>query len=151
MRTSEIDFEQVDSDDAIAHSEMLARQILFNLDENGEKESTLPKAADLLQTIMTSEPLKDALIKLINKVMESEEFQTSAKELVRSLWNDLVEDPETTAQVVHLLNHVIQTEEIQHAAQELVVKIVNDKAVFDELVQLLNRIGQDHEVSLSLL
>jgi glycerol-3-phosphate O-acyltransferase len=147
MRKSDVEYD-VDSEDVVAHTEILARQILFNLEgENGEKVGpNIPRAADLLQAILSSETLKDAVIKLISKVMDSEEFQTSAKELVRNLWNDLVEDPETTAQVVHLLNHAIQTVEIQNAAQELVIKVVNDKDVFDELIQLLNRIGQEHQV-----
>ena len=75
------------------------------------------------------------------------QFQNASQTLLKNLWNDLVNDPETTAQVVQLLNNALQNKEIQKSVRKLVLQLINDKQVYDELTRVLVRLGQEEEVS----
>eukprot|EP00980_Cylindrotheca_fusiformis_P016836 scaffold5085_cov115-Cylindrotheca_fusiformis.AAC.1 len=98
--------------------------------------------ADLLK----SPRVQQAVTELVTKVLSSPEFKRAAQVLLRELWSDLVNDPETLAQVIHLLQNVIQDEDIKEAATQLVMEVFNDKEVLDELVLLLERLGQEKQV-----
>ena len=66
---------------------------------------------------------------------------------MRNLWEDLVTDPETTAQVVRLLSKAIQNEEVKRSVRELILEIVKDDEVYRELTNLVVDLGEEAEVS----
>ena len=71
----------------------------------------------------------------------------ACQQLLQDLWTDLVKDPETTAQIIYVLNMAIQNEDIRLAVKKLVFDIVEDEEVLEELVRLLQKLGNDDLVS----
>jgi uncharacterized membrane-anchored protein YjiN (DUF445 family) len=161
MKKAESTYIELDEYDPVAQMEKIVRYQLFGeeaLEEEYEKQdealrdagnkstksidNTIGMAADVLQ----SEAIQEAIASLITRVLESVQFQNACQTLLKNLWNDLVNDPETTAQVVQLLNNAIQNKEIQRSVRRLVLQLIKDKEVYDELTRLLVRLGQEEEV-----
>jgi len=158
MKKAESEYIELDEYDPVAQMEKIVRYELFGeeaLEKEYEEEeahdrdparksidNTIGMAADVLQ----SEALQEAIASLITRVLESVQFQNACQTLLKNLWNDLVNDPETTAQVVQLLNNAIQNKEIQRSVRRLVLQLIKDKEVYDELTRLLVRLGQEDEV-----
>lgn len=67
--------------------------------------------------------------------------------MLKNLWHDLVNDPETVAQVVALLNTAIKDEQIKRSFKELVLGLLQDEEVYNELTGLVVKLGEDSEVS----
>ena len=63
------------------------------------------------------------------------------------MWHDLVNDPETVAQVVALLNTAIKDEQIKRSFKELILGLLQDEEVYNELTGLVVKLGEDSEVS----
>lgn len=158
MKKSSAKYVELDEYDSVAQMEKIVRYELFGDEELLEEvaseisdqepdskksvDNTINMAADVLQ----SEALQEAIASLITRVLESVQFQNACQTLLKNLWNDLVNDPETTAQVVQLLNNAIQNKEIQRSVRRLVLMLIKDKEVYDELTRLLVRLGQEQEV-----
>jgi hypothetical protein len=100
----------------------------------------------MIADVLQSDALQEAIASLITRVLESVQFQNACQTLLKNLWSDLVNDPETTAQIVQLLNNAIQNKEIQRSTRLLVLQLIKDKEVYDELTRLLVRLGQEQEV-----
>jgi len=157
MKKAESEYIELDEYDPVAQMEKIVRYDVFGekeLEQDYEKEekrdpaarksidNTINMAADVLQ----SEALQEAIASLITRVLESVQFQNACQTLLKNLWHDLVNDPETTAQIVQLLNNAIQNKEIQRSVRRLVLQLIKDKEVYDELTRLLVRLGQEQEV-----
>ena len=67
--------------------------------------------------------------------------------MLKNLWHDLVNDPETVAQVVALLNTAIKDEQIKRSFKELLLGLLQDEEVYNELTGLVVKLGEDSEVS----
>jgi Ca2+/H+ antiporter len=158
MKKAKSEYIELDEYDPVAQMEKIVRYDLFGEEELKKEyetevqhhdparksiDNTIGMAADVLQ----SEALQEAIASLITRVLESVQFQNACQQLLKNLWNDLVNDPETTAQVVALLNNAIQNKEIQRSTRRLVLQLIKDKEVYDELTRLLVRLGQEEEVS----
>ena len=162
MRKSDNQYEDIEVDDPVAHTEknfrrefmeaQLAEGLLFNVLGEGidivgpDQPRSVITTVDMITDVLNSETLHSALASLITRVLDSEQFQKACQTLLKNLWNDLVNDPETTAQVIQLLQNAIQNREIQRSVKKLVLQIINDKEVYDELTKLLVRLGQEKEV-----
>lgn len=162
MRKSENMYEEIETDDPVAHAEkiyrremmeaQLAERVLGNLIGEGDDSAgtgrprSIDTTVDMIADVLNSESLQSALASLITRVLDSEQFQKACQTLLKNLWNDLVNDPETTAQVVQLLQNAIQNKDIQRSVKKLVMQIIDDKEVYDELTRLLVRLGQEKEV-----
>ena len=163
MRKSDNMYEEIETDDPVAHTEKNYRRLLMDsqlaehiLERLWGKESDeahdLPKprivttSSDLIHEVLTSEVVQSAVAHLIASVLNSDQFQEACQMLLKTLWHDLVNDPETISQVVQLLQNAIQNNDIQRSVRKLVLQIINDKEVYDELTKLLVRLGQDKEV-----
>lgn len=162
MRKSDNQYEEIETDDPVAHTEknfrrefmeaQLAEGLLLNLLGEGveivgpDRPRSVVTTVDMITDVLNSETLHSALASLITRVLDSEQFQKACQTLLKNLWNDLVNDPETTAQVVQLLQNAVQNREIQRSVKKLVLQIINDKEVYDELTKLLVRLGQEKEV-----
>jgi uncharacterized membrane-anchored protein YjiN (DUF445 family) len=117
--------------------------------EGGDEESSQRQNVMevLLKDVVKSQALQQAAQEFVVQTVNSEEFQTALKRLVRTLWNDLVTDPETKAQVVHLLQHAIRSPDVQQAVQELVVRLfVDEPEVQAAMTAALQRLGEDERV-----
>ena len=156
MRRSDSTYDDLDPEDPvmdmarIVRDEYLRSSTAFEaLSENGEQQerhgSTLG-IDSILAELLKSKQIQDAVTGLVTKVIESPQFKRACQVLLRELWNDLVQDPETLSQVVHLLQHAIQDERIKEAAIQLVMDVVNDQEVLEELTALLQKLGQEQKV-----
>lgn len=163
MRKSDSMYEEIETDDPVAHTEknyrrllmdpQLAEHILERLwgkeidgSHDLQKPRIVTSSTDLIQEVLNSEVVQSAVANLIASVLNSDQFQEACQMLLKSLWHDLVNDPETISQVVQLLQNAIQNNDIQRSIRKLVLQIINDKEVYDELTKLLVRLGQDKEV-----
>jgi len=95
---------------------------------------------------LNSEALQNAIASLVARVIGSEQFQTSCHKVLKTLWEDLIHDPETTAQVVQLLNTALQNEKIKRSFKELVMGLLKDDDINKELTQMVVKLGEDNEV-----
>lgn len=159
MRKSDNTYDDIETDDPVAHTEQLYRRelrdeqlrdrvklLVGDGDEDDGRPRSVSNTVDMISDVLHSEALQSALASLVTRVLDSEQFQKGCQTLLKNLWNDLVNDPETTAQVVELLQNSIQNKEIQRAVKKLIMQIINDKEVYDELTRLIVRLGQEKAV-----
>ena len=146
MRRSESTYDEMDTDDQVADmSRILRRDFFDKISEDGSIEDK--GAVDfVLADVLSSKALQEQAIKFVVSIVQSEEVKKACQNLLKELWNDLVKDPETTAQVIYLLHVAIQNEDIRLATKKLVLEIVEDEEVLEELVRMLRKLGQDKEV-----
>lgn len=102
--------------------------------------------ADVVADVLNSDALQNAIASLITRVVGSAQFQVACQTLIKNLWADLVNDPETMAQIVALLNTAIKDEKIKKSFKELVLKLLQDEDVYNELTGLVVRLGEDKNV-----
>jgi uncharacterized membrane-anchored protein YjiN (DUF445 family) len=114
----------------------------MNKGDIGIVDNTVDLAADFIK----SKILQDAITHLVTSIIQSEEFKNACQTLLKTLWNDLINDPETTAQVVQLLNNAIQDDAIKAAVQDLVKQLIADEQVYAEFTKLLVRLASEEEV-----
>jgi uncharacterized membrane-anchored protein YjiN (DUF445 family) len=145
MRRSDNTYEDVDPDDPVADLAKIVRDEYLEHPEDSIASSSGLDA--ILSDLLKSPQFQDAVTNLVTHVIQSPEFKRACQVLLKELWNDLINDPETAAQVIHLLQYAIQDDQIKKAATELVMDIVNDKQVLDELVVLLQNLGNEKKVS----
>lgn len=147
MRTSDSTYEDLFTDDQVLDlSKIIQHDFLDKLstddNENGDKGAVEFVLADVL----SSQALQQQAIKFVVHILQSAEVKKAAQALLNELWNDLIKDPETTAQVIFLLNVAIENEDIRLAVKKLVLDIVEDDEVMNELKHLLRKLGRDQEV-----
>jgi len=95
---------------------------------------------------LNSKGLQQATQQFIIRILESPEFQTALRRLIKAFWSDLVSDPETIAQVIRLLQVAIQDPAVKAAAQQLVIDLVQEPQVKESLVELLRKLGVEPPV-----
>lgn len=100
----------------------------------------------VLADVLSSKALQEQAIKFVVTILQSDQVKSACQKLLKDLWNDLVKDPETTAQIIFVLNMAIQNEDIRLAVKKLVLEIVEDEQVLEEMVRLLQKLGHDQEV-----
>ena len=153
MRRSDTDYDELDSEDPINDLATFVRTELLQegIDENqsGEAGSKMGGLDTLIADLLRSPHIQDAINELINKILNSPQFKRSCSILLKELWKDLVDDPETLKQVIHLLYNSIQDEAIKDAAVQLVTEVFADKEVLDEVVDLFQRLGQEPKVQVA--
>lgn len=147
MKASDNNYDSLnETDDAVAQTEAEFRGAFNEITRDGEVPLSVEFTAELVAEVLKREVLQKAITNLVVRILEAKQVQEACQILLKNLWDDLVNDPETLAQVVKLLNHAIQNPEIEKAVQQLVLKIIQDKAVYDELTRLLVQLGKDKEV-----
>jgi hypothetical protein len=98
----------------------------------------------LLKDVFKSQALQHAAQEFVVQIIQSERFKEAVSRLVKELWNDLVTDPETVAQVVKLLEIAIQNPQVKMAAQDLVLHVfVQEAAVREALIGMVEKLGED--------
>eukprot|EP00979_Chaetoceros_neogracilis_P010027 scaffold2355_cov267-Chaetoceros_neogracile.AAC.1 len=102
--------------------------------------------ADVVADVLNSDALQNAIASLITRVLGSAQLQVACQALLKNLWTDLVNDPETLSQIVALLNTAIKDEQIKKSFKELVLGLLQDEEVYNELTGLVVRLGEDKEV-----
>jgi hypothetical protein len=112
-------------------------------DEEYQQHSTMEK---MLKDLISSKALQQAAQQFVVTILEADEFKTALRKLVQELWNDLLRDPETLAQVIYVLQVAIKDEKVQKAVQELVVDLVAEPQVQQALIQVLQRLGAERQV-----
>ena len=90
--------------------------------------------------------VQDALIQLSARVVQSPEVLQAAKILVKNLFTDLINDPDTLTQVVELLNNAIQDETTRKAVADLVVQLTADEEVYQAVTKMIVALGEEEVV-----
>ena len=157
MKQSNIQYNELDVEDdmyyrmkevsAEVRGEITKRVLGKDIDEMVEdQKKAAGNTADVVADVLNSEALQNAIVSLITRVIGSAQFQSVCQTLLKNLWNDLVTDPETLAQVVALLNTAIKDENIKRSFKELVLGLLQDEDVYDELTGLVVKLGEDTQV-----
>lgn len=152
MRRSDSTYEDLDPEDPVNDMAKMVRLEYKRQHQelnDGESETTshLGGMDSIVADLLRSPQVQKAINHLVTQVLQSPQFKKSCQILLKELWTDLVEDPETLKQVVHLLYNAIQDEQIKEAMVQLVTEVFDDKEVLDELVVLFQRLGEEKEVS----
>lgn len=146
MRGSESTYDELDTDDQVVDmSRIIKRDFFDKLSTDGVLEDK-GVVDSVLAEVLSSKALQEQAVKFVGTIVQSPEVKAACQKLLKDLWNDLVSDPETTAQVILLLNAAIQNDDIRSAAKKLVMEIVEDEEVLEELVRVLQKLGQDQLV-----
>lgn len=146
MRGSESTYDELDTDDQVVDmARIIRRDFLDKVSEGGSLEDR-GVVDTVLADVLSSKALQEQAIKFVVGILENKEVKAAGQRFLKDLWDDLVKDPETTAQVIFLLNVAIQNDDIRLAVKRLVLEIVEDEEVLEELVRLLQKLGQDQEV-----
>jgi uncharacterized membrane-anchored protein YjiN (DUF445 family) len=133
----------------LASHDIRKQRGMIEEDEDMDNKSDgriLDNTVDLAADFIKSKILQDAITHLVTSIIQSDEFKNACQTLLKTLWNDLINDPETTAQVVQLLNNAIQDDEIKAAVQDLVKQLIADEQVYAEFTKLLVRLASEEEV-----
>lgn len=157
MRSSGRDYNEIDpEDDFYMQMSDVSNEVRGEITRTllGEELSDLVDAenkiagntADVVADVLNSEALQNAIASLITRVVSSNQFQSACQNLIKNLWKDLVNDPETVAQIIALLNTAIQDEKIKKSFKELVLGVLQDEEVYNELTGLVVRLGEEKEV-----
>jgi len=157
MKKSKRDYNEVDPEDDIylqmkevskeVKGEIIHHVLGKDISEISESENKAAgNTADVVADVLNSEALQNAVVSLITRVIGSAQFQSACQTLLKNLWQDLINDPETLAQVVALLNTAIKDEKIKKSFKELILGLLQDDEVYNELTGLVVRLGEDKEV-----
>lgn len=154
MERSDYEYEELDIDEAFynhvkdavseANGEIIKK--MPALEQGLESSKVARNTADVVADVLNNEALQNAVSSLIANVLGSAQFQSACQSLIKNLWNDIVTDPETTAQVVLLLHTAIQNEKIKRSFKELVVGLLQDEEVYNELTALVVKLGEEKEI-----
>ena len=103
-------------------------------------------AKRILSDLLDSESIRTTASRIASGVIQMEPFQNACKELVRNIWDDLINDKETTAQLTTLVTTVLENEKIYSAVKNLLIQLVNDEEVYRELMTLIVKLGEEQDV-----
>jgi len=140
------------SDDAIDDLTKLARKE-WGMDGKGttdggdsQQENNTNAVEFVLKDVLNSKALQQAAQEFVVRLLESEEVKTALNRLVKHLWDSLVQDPETLAQIIKLLQVAIQNAKVRDAARDLVLDLVDDPDVKDALMNLIQQLSREQQV-----
>jgi len=155
MKNSSEDYEM----DGFSDDDMMAltQQVLESLKEsegltsnkNEDNESSnvvIDTSSDIISRVLQTDMVQDALIQLSVKIIQSPEVLQAAKILVKNLFQDLVNDPETLVQIVELLNKAILDETVKKAVVELILQLTADEEVNCAVTKMVVALGEEEEV-----
>jgi len=137
MKQSDSTYEDLMTDDPV--DDFVVSQQWGDLEKRNPVEN-------LLKDVLQSKALQKAAQQFVISIMESTEFKAALNRLVKELWRDLVEDPETLQQIIKVLQVAIQDKAILKAAQTLVMDLVDEPEVKAALIQMIQRLGTDQAV-----
>jgi hypothetical protein len=146
MRRSDNNYDEPYTDDQVVDMARIVKRDFLDKISEGEGLEDKGVVHSVIADVLSSKSLQEQAAKFVVTIASSEEVKAACQKLLKDLWNDLVKDPETTAQVIFLLNAAIQNEDIRLAVKTLVLAIVEDEEVLEELVRLLQKLGQDQDV-----
>lgn len=143
----------LDDDDVTA----LTRQVLeYAQARSGQQDDTPQKenkenplvhtSSDLVARVLRADTVRHALTDLAVKVLNSEEVLKAGKVLVRQLFRDLLDDEDTTKQVVALLNKVVVDATLKQAVVDLILQLTDDQEVNRAVTKMVARLADDEEV-----
>lgn len=139
------------SDDAIDDLTKLARTE-WGMDgkgttEGGDSQQENTNAVEFVfKDVLNSKALQQAAQEFVVRLLESDEVKTALNRLVKHLWDSLVQDPETLAQIIKLLQVAIQNAKVRDAARDLVLDLVDDPDVKDALMNLIQQLSREQQV-----
>lgn len=143
-------------DDPVEHSvrilmELNAEHVSSSTDEEKSPlKSTFNNPEDdakrILNDLLASEHLRTTASRIASGVISSPQFQDACKALVRNIWNDLIDDPETNNQLVALVQSVLKNERVYSAVKKMMIQLVNDEEVYKELTKLVVQLGEEKDV-----
>lgn len=110
------------------------------------RQKAVANTSGLISDVLNSDALQNATTSLLTSVVKSNQFQTACQMLLKKLWDDLIHDPETTAQVIALLNTAIQDEKIKESFKQLILGLLEDEDVYRELSGLVVKLGEEKQV-----
>lgn len=103
-------------------------------------------AKRILNDLLDSENLRTTASRIASGVIQMEPFQNACKQLVRNIWDDLINDKETIVQLTTLVTTVLENEKIYSAVKALLLQLINDEEVYRELTTLVVKLGEEQEV-----
>lgn len=139
MKQSNSTYEDLTTDDPVDDFTQLVNQ------EWGIEEGKNP-AERILTDVLNSKALQEAAQRFALQLLESPDVKNALNRLLKSLWTDLVTDPETVAQVIKLLQIAIEDPKIKDAARQLVIDLVAEPDVKQSLVDVVEKLGKEDEV-----
>jgi len=83
---------------------------------------------------------------MTNNVLRSPEVSQECNDLVKKLWKNLVNDPDTLASIIVLLSESLKDPKIKAAASNLVVDLCSDAEVIAGATQLVSKLGLEDDV-----
>ena len=114
---------------------------------NGSEEKNQKFIEVVLQDVLQSKTVQHAAQEFVIQIIQSERFQSTIQHFVKELWNDLITDPETVAQVIKLLEIAITSTPIKNAVIELILQIAVRETEFrDAMIQTIQNLGMDADV-----
>jgi len=164
MKNSTHTDDDIPVDDPVEHSVKILMDSIRNTNQPGETQSsssssssfnvnkkvsiTSPEedAKRILTDLLASENIRTTASRIASSVIQSPPFQNACVVLVKNIWSDLANDPETTAQLTTLVTTVLQNEKMYAAVKALVLQLVNDEEVYRELTKLVVKVGGEQEV-----
>ena len=114
---------------------------------NGNEEKNQKFIEVVLNDVLQSKTVQHAAQEFVVQIIQSERFQSTIQHFVKELWNDLITDPETVAQVIKLLEIAITSTPIKNAVIELILQIAVRETEFrDAMIQMIQSLGMDDDV-----
>jgi membrane-associated HD superfamily phosphohydrolase len=104
----------------------------------------------ILQDVLQSHTLQQVAQQFVIGVISSDVVKVALQRLLAELFSNLIQDPETLAQIIQVLHRVIQDETMKQALQELVIQLVDEPSVKASLVELLQRLAREEPVPTAL-
>jgi len=157
MKSSTNQYNETDVEDDLMYHQMnsLSKDLSYeiakflnirNTSDAGDDRRTIGNTTEIFSDVLNSEALQNAIASLVARVIGSEQFKKACQKVIKTLWDDLIHDPETTAQVVQLLNTALQNEQIKRSFKELIMGLLKDGEINKELTQMVVRLGEENEV-----
>ena len=115
-------------------------------DEDEEKNVLVNGAADIVSKVLLTDVVQQSLQSLVLRVLQSPEVRESASTFLKSLFHELLQDPNTLHQIITVLHNAIQHPSIKQSLIDLVMDITQDDSVKLSLQKLLERLGKDEDV-----
>ncbi|KAL7542822.1 hypothetical protein ACHAXR_012130 [Thalassiosira sp. AJA248-18] len=153
MKNSTDTQDEIPVDDPVEHSVRILMHSTRKLDSDESIENSIVNiispeedAKRILNELLASENIRNKASRIASGVIQSPPFQNAVYKLVKSIWDDLINDPETTSQLNTLVYTVLQNEKVYAAVKDLLLQLVNDEEVYRELTKLVVKLGEEREV-----
>lgn len=126
-----------------------------DIDGTDENEMIGKKTKNVLEKIvidiLNAKGVREASQQFVIQIITSEQFKNALQILIKELWYDIINDPETVQQVINILQIAILDPVILKATQQLLIQLIDDPIIRQKVIDLIISLGNEKAIQNSVV